>query len=83
MADVPKRIVIRKIEAPADGAPAADIAKCRDGCENNECADCSCPVCFDCVDPKVKTCHHAKFGKFCDCDGADARVPAAAVAHTA
>ena len=39
------------------------------GCENNECAECPCPTCFECRDPNIKTCHHALAGgKFCVCD---------------
>jgi len=39
------------------------------GCKNNECAECSCPTCFECLDPAQKRCHHALAGgKYCVCD---------------
>ena len=37
------------------------------GCLNAECLTCQCDTCGECLDHEVKTCHHAKFGKFCKC----------------
>ena len=37
------------------------------GCLNAECLTCQCDTCGECLDQEVKTCHHAKFGKFCKC----------------